>query len=341
MIHLIHGDQAFLRSEAQRRVKAGLGSPETADLNSTYLEGRSVTLSQLQQACDTVPFLAPRRLVVVDALIHHLTGGDKDKEEPTPAQKQYLKSLTEYLDQVPATTDLVFVEPKPVSRARALLRRLEQMEEHQQARIVACSLDVKKKDELPGWIESRVRECGGKITRQAAMELARTVGGNLLLLGTEIAKLVSYTAGKRSIEPGDVRLLVPEARESRIWDMVDALGMGNGAKAIAELHRLLNDDEPPLRLLGMIVRQYRLLLQIRELQARGASKSQMMKELKLEDWAVDKLRRQAERYAIPELEAIFERLLETDVAIKTGRLEAVLALDLLVAELDGKPEARA
>lgn len=334
MIHLIHGDQDLLRSEALRRLKAGLGSSETADLNTTHLEGRSVTLTQLQQACDTVPFLAPRRLVVVDSLLDHLTGGDK-KERP-PAQKQYLADLMDYLDRVPQTTDLAFVEPEQLRREGALLRRFKQMEQHQNARIVVCSTG--KKDELPSWVEMKVRERGGRITRQATMELTRTVGNNLLLLGMEIAKLVSYTAGKRSIEPEDVRLLVPEAREARIWDMVDALGMGNGAKAMAELHRLLNEDEPPLRLLGMIVRQYRLLLQIKELEARGARKPEIMKVLKLQDWAVGKLLPQARRHSLPQLEAIYERLLETDVAIKTGRLEPVLALDLLVAELSGKPE---
>jgi DNA polymerase-3 subunit delta len=335
MIYLIHGEEDLLRSQALRRIKAALDSPQTADLNTTYLEGRSTTLSQLQQACDTVPFLAPRRLVIVDALLDHLAGGDK--EERTAAQKQYLQGLTDYMDGVPESTDLVFVEPKPLRRARSLLHRLQQMEQQQRARIVPCN--PKKKDELTVWVETRVRDRGGRITRQATMELIRTVGDNLLLLDMEIAKLISYTAGKRSIEPVDVRLLVPEAREARIWDMVEALGLGNGAKAMAELHRLLDDEEHPLRLLGMIVRQYRLLLQIRELEARGARKAQMMKELKLQDWAVDKLIPQARRHSLPQLEAIYERLLETDLAIKTGRLEAVLALDLLVAELSAQPEA--
>lgn len=329
MIHLLHGDEELLRGEALRRLKAGLGAPETADLNTTHFEARSVTLSELQQACATVPFLAPRRLVVVDALLCYLT--DDDEKERTPAQKQYLRDLLDYLERVPESTDLAFMEPKSLQRKKSLMQRFEQLEQRQQARIVACAR--KKGKELAAWIESQTQAKGSRIGHDATELLAQTVGQSMLLLDLEVTKLITYTAGKRRIEVKDVQLLVPEAREARIWDMVDALGMGQGAKAIVELHRLLDDDERPLKLLGMIVRQYRLLLQMKELRARGVSKDGMMKELKLQDFAVDKLARQAHRYTLPQLEAIHERLLETDLAIKTGRLEPVLALDLLVAEL--------
>lgn len=330
MIVLIHGEEEFLRAEALQKLKAALGPPEMADLNTTRLDGRKIALGELQQACDTVPFLTPRRLVIVDSLLSHLVAADAPR---TAARERYLQGLTTYLDQVPESTDLAFVEEKTLGRGHPLLRRLQALEREKRARVVLCRR--KRGEDLVAWVEARARAKGGQITRDTTHELIRTVGDNLRLLDQELEKLVAYTAGKRAIRPDDVRLLVPEARQANIFHMVDALGQGDGQRAIALLHRLLDDGAPPLYILAMIVRQYRLLLQVKELVGRGLRPRAIAGELKLRDFVVDKMLRQARRYSLPQLEAIYERLLETDLAIKTGQMEPVLALDVLVAELSG------
>jgi DNA polymerase-3 subunit delta len=190
------------------------------------------------------------------------------------------------------------------------------------------------------WIEQRSRAKGGQITRDATQELVRTVGDNLWLLDQELEKLVAYTAAKRAASAADVQLLVHHARREKIWDMVDALGEGRGRQAIGSLHRLLDDGEHPLYVLAMIVRQYRILLQVKDLTARGLRPRAIAKDLKLRDFVVEKMVRQARLYSLPQLEAIYARLLETDLAIKTGQMDAVLALDLLVAELSQRPSSR-
>lgn len=331
MIVLIHGEEELLRAEALQELKAALGPPEMADLNTTRFDGRKVTLSELQQACDTVPFLTPRRLVIVDSLLSRLAGsGEKAR---AAAQEEYLQGLSAYLDRVPESTDLAFVEEKSVGRGHPLLRQLQSLQRKKRARLVLCQR--KQRDDLIGWIEARAQAKGGEITRDTTHELIRTVGDNLWLLDQELEKLVAYTAGKRAIRPEDVRLLVPEARQANIFHMVDALGRKDGKRAIALLHDLLDDGAAPLYLLAMIVRQYRLLLQVKDLVGRGSRRQGIARELKLPDFVVDKMLRQARRYSLPQLEAIYERLLETDLAIKTGRMEPIMALDVLVAELSG------
>ncbi|MDH7486069.1 MAG: DNA polymerase III subunit delta [Anaerolineae bacterium] len=329
MITLIHGDEEFLRAEALQGVKAALGPSEMADLNTTHLDGRKVTLGELRQTCDTVPFLSTRRLVVVDSLLDRLAG----EKGPTKAQDAYLQELIGYLDQVPESTELVFVEAQTVSHGHPLLRRIQELAQDRRARVMLCQR--KRRDDLVNWIETRARARGGQITRDGTYELINTVGDNLRLLDQELQKLIAYTAGQRAIGREDVRLLVPEAAEANIFQMVDALGQGNGRRAIVLLHQLLDEGAAPLYLLSMIVRQYRLLLQVKELIAQGLRPSAIASELKLRDFVVEKMTGQARRYSLPQLEAIYERLLETDLAIKTGQMEPVMAMDVLVAELSG------
>jgi len=114
------------------------------------------------------------------------------------------------------------------------------------------------------------------------------------------------------------------------------LGRRDGQRAARLLHQLLDEGEHPLALLGMIVRQFRILIQVKELSERGLSQQDMAARLKLHPFVVKKAVRQAMNFSTEQLETIYRRLLETDVAIKTGQMDAVLALDMLVVGLSGK-----
>jgi len=114
--------------------------------------------------------------------------------------------------------------------------------------------------------------------------------------------------------------------------MVDALGRRDGRTAMRLLHQLLNSQKP-LSLLGMIVRQFRILVQVKELSERGLGQREIADKLKLHSFVVGKGLHQARNFSMAQLETVYDQLVETDVAIKTGRLDPVLALDLLVAGL--------
>jgi DNA polymerase-3 subunit delta len=340
MIYLLHGEEELLRSEALSRVKAGLGDPEMASLNTVWLDGRKASLSDIQTACDALPFLSERRLVVVEGLLARLlsrkreaddeANGSQEAEEAKPGSS-LLQALTAYLEQVPATTDLVLVEPQEISKAHPVYKTLMQWAQEGRAQVTACP-PIKKQDELARWIMDRGKAKGARLTFDAAEELAAYVGSQLRLLDQELDKLMAY-APDRTITPSDVRLLVPATREANIFEMIEALGRGDGKSAVRFLRELLDDGQPPLGILGMVARQVRLLLQAKELTARGLSAPDIARELRLQGWQSDRIVRQASRYTFPRLERMHDRLLETDIAIKTGQMDDDLAVEMLVIGL--------
>jgi len=99
------------------------------------------------------------------------------------------------------------------------------------------------------------------------------------------------------------------------------------------LRRLLDTGEHPLGLLAMIARQFRLLIQVKELKAEGATPPDVAKRLGIHPFPARKLTNQATHFTAAQLEAVYRHLLDTDVAIKSGEIEAEVALDLLVAGL--------
>ena len=129
---------------------------------------------------------------------------------------------------------------------------------------------------------------------------------------------------------------MPATRAANIFEFVDALGMGDAATAGRLMQRALDvDSEQPLRMLGMIARQYRLLLQAKELQSKGAKPPDITRELSVPEWTTPKLLTQAQRHTFSRLEWAMERLAAADEGIKTGKMTDREAMDVLLAELTG------
>lgn len=328
MFYVFHGEDEFSRAEALAEMKAKMGDPSMTSLNTTVFDGRKITLAELIHACDAVPFLGERRLVIVEGLLTRLEPPKRGKI--TQEARAFIEGLQEYLRRLPESTRLVFLEPRSLAKDNPILK-LAQKEK----RGYAKEFKPPRRGELNWWITQRVKSKGGDILPSAVTELAAFVGNDLRLLDQEIEKLITYVGGGRPITEKDVRLLVSYAQEANIFQMVDALGHRNRRRALTLLHELLDGGQPPAYLLAMITRQFRILMQIKELSQGGASKEEIRARLGLHPFVVDKGLEQARNFSTSQLEAIYRRLLETDTAIKTGRTEPTLALDLLIVGSSG------
>ena len=331
MIHLFHGEEEFGKSEAVAALKRSISDDlSLIDINVTALDGRTVTTDELQHHCDVPPFLGEYRLVIVSDLLARLGGSKSKQGEVTAAAAGFEEWLLRYLPGVAETTHLVLAEGKSVSSRHRVLVLVAGLGNLGDVRAFAAP--TLKGGELAQWVEQRARSKGTRLETGVASDLATFVGPNLRLLDSELDKLALYAAG-RPVAKTDVRLLVPYAQEANIFDMVDALGNRQTAQALRLLAQLYNEGAHPLYLLTMIVRQFRILLQTKELVGQGLNKDAVAQRLGLHTFPAGKAVVQAQRYSPQQLQSIFDRLLDTDVAIKTGRMEASLALYLLVVEL--------
>lgn len=335
MFYLLHGENELERTEQVADFKRKVGDESVRDLNTTVLDGRKTTLSELQHAADAIPFLAEKRLVIVEGLLARLasrkskSGDDpEDDSAPTGSAKDFLNNLVAYLPNVSESTRVVFVEAQTIKPTHAVLKLALK-----QTGKTVIEFPQPQAGELTAWILKRAKKHGGEIDRAAATKLAAMIGGDLRRLDQELEKLITYVNAQRTVTEKDVVLLVTDSGLSNIFDMVDAFGRRDGKKAARELHHLLDQGDNPLGLLAMIVRQFRLLIQVKELSEQSLPPDTMAKELKLHPFVVKKIGEQARNFSLPQLETIYRRLLDIDVEIKTGQTSDVLALDLLVAGL--------
>ncbi len=329
--YVFHGEDEFTRSETLSSFERRLGPADTVSLNTTTLDGRALTLAGLRHACDAIPFLAERRLVIVEGLLVTLI--PRKGQHLPEARQRLLDQLTDYLPHLPPTTRLVFVEELTLSSNHPIVRLAQREPQGYEKRFSPPDTGS-----LPRWIGKRAQKHGGRIEPRASHQLAAVVGADLRLLDQEISKLVTYTGGSRAITAADVEILVPYSQDAVIFDLVDALGSRDGPTAARTLHRLLESGEHPLGLLGMIVRQFRLLIQVEELKSHGASPRDIADVLKIHPFPARKLHAQATHFTGPQLEQVYRHLSDVDLAIKTGQMEPEDALDLLVAGLAGEED---
>lgn len=337
MLYLLHGTDEFTRSEELGKLKQKLGDPTVVSLNTTVLDGRKLTLAALIQACDALPFMAKRRLVIVEGLWSRFepAEGGKAKEKPpkTPATDTALvKGLLEYLPRLPETTGLVFVENRSLHKVNPAFQAVPS----EQKTAYVKEFTPPEAGELSRWIERRMKAKGGEIMPQAAQELARFAGSDLRQLDQELDKLWAHANFERPVSVTDVRDLVNATQTDSIFALVDAIGLRQREKAMRVLHELLEAGAAPAYLLTMIERQFRILLQVKDMQARGCSSAEMQKTLGIRhSFIIDKSMRQAQNFSMAALESIYGHLADVEQKIKTGEIEDLLALDLLVIELCG------
>ena len=318
-IFLLYGNDEFAITRKLKDFESEFTDPTTADMNTTHLEARSMTENDLNNAVNAMPFLAPKRLVYIAYPSGKFTKPD--------ARKKFL----EFLEKAPDTAKVVLydtVEKPKDAEKHWLVKWGEKNKPH--ARMQAFFLPQQR--DMPGWIINEAKNQGGQIEPAAAARLAEMSGVDTRQAGMEISKLLAYVNWERPVRGSDVEAVCIVTSQQSVFDFVDALSQGNAKVAQKLLHRLL-ENEDPFSLWGMVVRQFRLLLQAREiLDARG-NKDDVARALAVHPYVAEKTTGQANRFSMEALEGIYHRLLRIDEQVKTSQITLDLALDTLVVEL--------
>lgn len=285
-------------------------------MNTARLEARSVSDEELNNAINAMPFLSEKRLVFLSA---------PSARTSAPAARQ---KFLDYLLAAPPSTLVVMheaVEPRDAAR-HWLVKRAEKGD------LQAEAFFMPRLKDMPSWIIAEARRQKGQIEPPAASRLAEMVGEDTRAAAQEITKLLIYADFARPVTLADVETVSVVSAQGDVFALVDALGSGDGKRAQKVLHQLL-EDEDAMALWGMVIRQFRLLLQAREIIEERGGSLQVQQALGLHEFVAGKVTEQARRFSLSALEAVYHKLLEMDEGAKTSQVPLDLALDTLIVEL--------
>ena len=304
-VYLLTGDETFLLRSYKKRLKAAIIGDD--DMNYSYYEGKDIDTSAVIDTAETMPFFAERKLIIIENSGWFKTGGAE---------------MADYLDNACPSTFFVFIETETDKRNRLYKKVSEKG--------YVCKLNHPKPDEMVNWAAGMLMQNGKKITRSDLEMFLEATGNDMELVKNEIEKLISYSGNRDYIAREDIEAVTAVTLTNKVYDMCRAITQKKYTEAMRLYEDLLALRESPMSIIYKISRQFKQLLDVKDLIDAGCRQDAVMSRLHLPSFVAGKLIQQARGYDRNALMAYVDRCLELEEAFKTGDMPERIAVELLI-----------
>lgn len=307
-VYLLYGEENYLKKQYKDRLTKAM-LPEGDTMNYAYYEGKGTDVNEVIDLSETLPFFADRRLVVF---------------ENTGFFKNATPDMADYIKDMPDTTYYLFIESEIDKRGK-LYKAVQK-----KGRVV--ELGIQDEATLRRWIQGLAKKEGKQMSEQTVRYFLSEVGSDMDNITRELEKLFCYTLEKDCISNEDVDEICITQIENKIFVMIDAVAGREQKKALQLYYDLLALKEPPMRILFLLVRQFRLLLATKELLRKGFRARDIAGKIGVQPFIAEKCARQAQSFSMKALRGILEDSADTEERVKTGRLSETLAVELFIVK---------
>lgn len=310
----LYGKEPFLVQRAVRLVRKAVLETEKDDFNDNQFYGKDASAVAIIDSARTLPVFAAKRLVTVkDA---HLLSAPE------------LEGLLPYLKNPVPETCLLFIADKIDSRRKF----------YQQFKKIGCMVEFKPlaERELPGHVRMFLNDRDYRISADALGLFCGMVGGSLHEVHGELEKLLTYLGDRTLVDVADVQAVVSKGRAENIFEIGNAVGRGEVARALSLAKQLTDAGEAPLKILSLLVRHFRQLWKVRELQVQNHNPRDIAGAAGVPFFVVQPMIAQGKRFSRNDFYRIYELFLETDLAMKSSGADAEALLESLLLRLSRK-----
>ncbi len=298
---LFTGEEEHLKQQALMDLRKALLPAGLEDLNETILENPES--DALIAAAETMPFMADRRLVLVRDL-----AALEGRSEPD-------ERLLNYLPQAPDYAVLLFFCAKKADERKKLFKAVQKLNG-------IVSFDPLKGSELTSFVTDAFRKLGRECDQHTADYLIFLSGSDTNRLLTEVAKISAYHPDAPAVDPEDVKALAVPSAEANVFQMVDAVVAGQETRAFRLLRDTLRGGEDPIRILALLLRQFRLMQHVKIMQYEKRNASDIPGALGVSPYAARQYIRQTQLWSPSQVRDAVRLCLDTDLAVKSGELPA-------------------
>lgn len=307
-IYVVAGPDIFLRTQALAGLRAELLGKDQ-ELGEVRIEGKSADLISVLDELRTLPFLADRRVAMVE-------DADKFISENREALEEYLKH--------PSPTGVLVLIVDSWRKNTRLAKQVDQI-----GRLIPA--ESLKAYQLPPWVVGQVRQQGKEISMPAARELVAMVGTETGRLNNEVEKLVLYVGSRKQITVEDVAALSGQTSEESAFVLTDLMAEGKARDVVERLNRLLEmDRSAEYTLAGALTYSLRRLLKAKTLLEGGVSRQEVLSACKIYPGIADKFMGQLRRFSAERLRRLLDQLAKVDYANKTGLGQARMNLEKFI-----------
>ena len=311
-MYLLYGEERYLRRQYRQRLRDALCA-QGDTINVHCYEGNGISIGEIVDLAETLPFLSPRRVFFITDSGLFKSGGEK---------------MAEYLAQPNDTAYFVFTESEVDKRSK-LFKTV-------QSRGHAAECAVQDENTLKRWVAGILAKEGKKATEKTIQQFLSKTGSDMDNIQSELEKLICFCMDREVITEEDVETVCTARISGHIFDMVDAIGSGQPKKALELYYDLLALREPPMRILFLIARQCNLLMQTKDLKASGFDNRAIASRLGIPPFAAGKYLTQASRFSMSALKQAVRRCVDTEEAVKSGRMNDMMSVEILILTVLGR-----
>lgn len=316
-VYLFFGEEAYLIKEYQKKLYDKIIPSGSEAFNYSFFEGKAVEPSDISDACETLPFMNEKRLVIA-----------KNTELFVQGRKDATEAMADYVANMSESCVLLFIEEK-VDKRNRLYKEVSKK---------GHSVEFKKmvENDLLAFVQAMFKGENIKIDNTTALYLIRSVGTDMNNLKKEAEKLFSYKKNDGIVFREDIDNICTKSLETKIFDLVGAIGEKRVDKALEVYNNLLMFKQSPLMILSMIDRQFRMILQCKYLAKNGASNNNIASTIGVGGFVVKEYIKQSSNFTNKALLNAIKDCLSCDVDIKTGKISDRLGVEMIIVKYGRK-----
>ncbi|MGN0436966.1 MAG: DNA polymerase III subunit delta [Lachnospiraceae bacterium] len=307
-VYLLFGEEGYLKKQYRDKLTYALIDKEDT-MNYNYFEGNKINPVEVCDLGDTLPFFSERRVLVIE-------NSGWFKKAPEDIDKR--------LESFEDTTYIIFVENE-VDKRNRLYKWVSKNGYASEMKTPAGSMLVK-------WVEKQCKAEEKNMEKDTIKYLVTHMGADMLMLHNELNKLFAYCGDRTDITLEDVQEVCISQAVDKLYKMIDAIGEKKQDVALALYHDLLVLREPAMRILFNITNHFKSLMELSVMPDKGYQYKEIASLCGIPEFNVKKNKMQASRYTYEELRSMVELCQLTDQNIKTGRVQDIVGVELLIVE---------
>ena len=323
-IYLLYGREYYLIDNAIKNFKESLNE-SMIDFNLDIIDGKEVLLDQVLSSIETLPFMDDKKITIIKDF-ELLKGKRKNFSEGDE------KYFIDYLDNISESTVLVFVVYGEVDKRKKIVKKIQE-------KGIVFNCDKISDMDLFKWTKRKFESFGAIIENAQVMYFIESQGyrdknseKTLADLENEIIKISSFVGKENKVTNEIIDRLSQKKIENDIFKLIDYIGEKNSSSAIKILNDMIEEGESVLGIFAMISRQFKTVLQVKQLQLEGRSINDICQMLNVRQFVVNKALKQSRNFSNEVIIDMLNFILENDFKIKNGLIKDTLAVEILVSK---------
>lgn len=318
-VYIGYGSETYLLREFLDYLTQKLVEPEYREFAVSKYDLSETSLDTVLDDAQTLPFMAPKKLIIAENAVFFTGAKDSGKVQHQPEKLlDYMKTPSEF------ATIVFTVEADKLDERKKIVKSLKDS---------ALAFAPMSADGLLQWVERQAERKSFTFAEGAADQLILYAGSALQTLAAEIEKLSLFVGAGGVVSGEIVDKLVTRSTEQNVFILIDDIVRLRLNRAFSILYDLLKQREEPVKLVLLIARQFRIVLQVKELAKQGLSHQQMASQLGLHPYAVKVASEQGRDFAVERLEHILRQLAELDYKMKSGKVDKTIGLEMFLLSL--------